>query len=147
MNPKKAKDFKKPTAEEINLSEDLVSKFIDFYWERVRKTVVQLEHPAIEILNFGTFKIKHWKIDETIEKYKNRIGDAGGKFSAYKSQIEFLDRINKLDRLKKIEQEKELKFKEKRDARKSKTNMESPLPDMGGLEEQPDQEGTCRKDS
>jgi nucleoid DNA-binding protein len=136
LNPKKAKDFKKPTAEELGLSEDLVSKFVDFYWEKVRKTLTELEYPSIEILNLGTFKIKHWKINETVENYKNMIERMSGKFSVYKRQMEFLSRINKLESLKKQVEEKEVKFKEKKDARKNKDNLEKQEPDTSGLPEQ-----------
>ena len=37
MIPKKAKDFRKQTAEDTGYSKELVNSFLDFYWERVRK--------------------------------------------------------------------------------------------------------------
>lgn len=147
MNPKKAKEFKKPTAEELGLPEDVVSKFIDFYWDRVRKYMVNLEYPALEISNLGTFKVKHWKIDETIENHKNTIQRVSGRFTAYKMQMDLLDRINKLDKVKKVIEERELKFKEIRNARKAKNNMEEQASNMGGLEEQTDQETSSGENS
>ena len=146
MNPKKAKDFKKPTAEELDLSEDLVNKFLDFYWARVRKAITNLEHPAILIYNLGTFSVKHWRIPETIEAHKKTIENAGGKFAAYKRQLDYQDRIEKLTAIKEIVDKRELKFKEIRDARKAKDNMEEQAPDMGGLEKQDDQEQPGRDD-
>lgn len=147
MNPKKAKDFRKSTAEEVDLPEDLVNKFIEFYWVRVRKAITELEYPAISIYNLGTFSVKHWRIPETIEAHKKTIQNAGGKFAAYKRQLDYLDRINKLDKIKKLVDIRELKFKEIKDARKIKNNMEEQAPDMGGLEEQSDQETFSGEDS
>jgi len=138
LNPKKAKEFKKDTAEEAGLPEDLVNKFIDFYWARVRKGITGLEYPAILIYNLGTFSVKHWKIPETIEAHKKTIENAGGKFAAYKRQLDYLDRINKLEAIKKQVDIREIKFKEIRDARKAKNNMEEPSSDMGRSNEPSD---------
>ena len=136
MVPKKAKDFKKPTAEELGLPENLVNDFITFYWERVRKYMSELEHGAIQIPNLGIFKVKHWKIDETVEKHKATIIRVEGKFAGYRMKMDLTDRIEKLEKIKSLVQEREVKFKEIRDARKNKDNLEKQEPDTSGLPEQ-----------
>jgi hypothetical protein len=144
--PKKAKHFKKPTAEELNMPDDLVSKLIDFYWEKVRKIMSGLECSEIYILNFGTFKVKHWKIDEILEKHKTSIVGAEGHFAEYAMKMDLTNRIEKLQKIKKEVQERELKFKGIRDAREDKRNMEKQNPDNSGVNEQDLQEGSCGED-
>ena len=136
MVPKKAKDFRKAVAEELGLSEDLVDNFINFYWERVRKHMTNLDHGALQIPNLGVFKVKHWKIDETVEKHKATIIRVEGKFAGYRMKIDLTDRIEKLEKIKSLVQEREVKFKEIRDARKNKNNLEKQEPYTSGLPEQ-----------
>lgn len=136
MIPKKAKDFKKPTAEELGLPEDIVNDFINFYWERVRKYMAELEHGAIQIPNLGVFKVKHWKIVETVEKHKATIIRVDGKFAGYQMKVDLTNRIEKLEKIKSLVDEQELKFNEIRDARKNKDNLEKQKPDTSGLPEQ-----------
>jgi nucleoid DNA-binding protein len=133
--PKKAKEFKKATAEDLGLSENLVNNFIDFYWQRVRKLMSDLEHEAIQIPNLGTFKVKHWRIDETVEKHKATIVRVEGKFAGYQMMVELTKRIEKLEKIKELVEKREVKFKQIKDARKNKDNMEEPGSDMGRLQE------------
>lgn len=135
MVPKKAKEFKKATAEDLGLSENLVSNFIDFYWQRVRKLMSDLEHEAIQIPNLGTFKVKHWRIDETVEKHKATIVRVEGKFAGYQMMVDLTKRIEKLEKIKELVEKREVKFKQIKDARKNKDNMEEPGSDMGRLQE------------
>lgn len=135
MVPKKAKEFKKATAEDLGLSENLVNNFIDFYWQRVRKLMSDLEHEAIQIPNLGTFKVKHWRIDETVEKHKATIVRVEGKFAGYQMMVELTKRIEKLEKIKELVEKREVKFKQIKDARKNKDNMEEPGSDMGRLQE------------
>lgn len=136
MVPKKANDFKKSTAEELGLPENLVSDFIDFFWDRVRTHMSELNHETLQIPNLGTFKVKHWKIAEMVEKHKETIIRVEGKFSGYRMKMDLTDRIEKLERIKILVEKRELKFKEIRDARKNKDNMEEQGPDTSGLHQQ-----------
>ena len=135
MVPKKANEFKKLTAKDLELPDNLVSDFIDFFWDRVRTNMTQLNHESIQIPNLGTFKVKHWKIDETVEKHKETIVRVEGLFSAYKIKVDLADKIEKLERIKQLVEKREVKFKQIKDARKNKDNMEEPGSDMGRLQE------------
>jgi len=134
--PKKAKDFKKSTAEDLTLPEELVSDLINFYWAKVRNHISNLEYEAIEITNLGTFKVKNWIIDETIVKYKQYIDRMHGKFSEHIVKKELEERMQKLEKIKSLVEEREIKFKEIRDARKNKNNLEEQGPDTSGPPEQ-----------
>lgn len=135
MVPKKANEFKKSTAEELGLSEKLVSDFIEFFWDRVRTHMSELNHETVQIPNLGTFKVKHWKIDETVEKHKATIVRVEGKFAGYMMKVDLTDRIEKLEKIKEAAVKRELKFKEIKDARKNKNNLEEQSSDMGRLQE------------
>jgi len=134
--PKKATNFKKTVAEELKLPENLVNDFIDFFWDRVRTHMSNLNHESIFIPNLGTFKVKHWKIDETIENHKLTMIRVEGRFSAHKMRMDLGDKIDKLEKIKKIVEERELKFKKIKDARKAKDNMEEQDSNMGGSDQQ-----------
>ena len=138
MVPKKAKDFKKSTAEELDLPEDLVNKLTDFYWEKVRKRITDLKYKNLSIINLGKFRVKHWKIDETIERYNAIIKKLDGKFTRYNIKKDLEERIEQLTKIKDLAQEETNKFKEIRENRndkKSKKNVEQQSSDMGRLQE------------
>ena len=126
MIPKKAKDFIKLTAQKTNQSEDLVKAIINFYWKTIREEIVSMEHLNISVANLGTFKVKHWKIDDVINKYNNKIKKFDGDFKYFNSKKKLEDRIAVLENIKKQVEENKIKFetiKKKRDEQ-SKNNME-----------------------
>lgn len=71
--PKKAKEFIKPTADELGVSEELVSDLASFFWSDARKAIVEMRGHQIYVANLGTFKIKPWKLDEVIDRCKAYI--------------------------------------------------------------------------
>lgn len=147
MVPKKAKDFIKPTIEETGYSEELVNSLIDFYWSKVRKDMSDLVHPNILVPNLGTFKIKHWKLDETKEHYQKILDRIEGKFSKYKMYKAINDKVERIDNLKVLmEKDKERLDKIKLKKNESiNNNMEEQVSDMGGIQEQDIQEQQSRK--
>ena len=147
MVPKKAKDFIKPTIEETGYSEELVNSLIDFYWSKVRKDMSDLVHPNILVPNLGTFKIKHWKLDETKEHYQKILDRIEGKFSKYKMYKAINDKVERIDNLKVLmEKDKERLDKIKLKKNESiNNNMEEQVSDMGGIQEQNIQEQQSRE--
>jgi hypothetical protein len=145
--PKKAKDFIKPTIEETGYSEELVNSLIDFYWSKVRKDMSDLVHPNILVPNLGTFKIKHWKLDETKEHYQKILDRIEGKFSKYKMYKAINDKVERIDNLKVLmEKDKERLDKIKLKKNESiNNNMEEQVSDMGGIQEQNIQEQQSRE--
>lgn len=132
MLPKKAKEFKKSVAEDLNLSEELVEDVLDFYWEKIRKMITTIDENSIEILNIGTFKLKTWKLDETIEMYKAIIKRLEGSFGKYAVKREYEQRLEKLEKARDRASEEKgrlTKIKEERNAEKNKDNMEEQTSD------------------
>ena len=68
MKPSKAKDFIPEVANETGISEDAVAAIINFYWREVRKSLSGLKHSRVHITNLGDFVVKHWKLDNKIDK-------------------------------------------------------------------------------
>lgn len=68
MRPKKAKEFIPIVAEQLDLPQDCISDIVYYYWEEMRKSLSSLKHQRIHATNLGDFTIKHWKIDDKIDK-------------------------------------------------------------------------------
>ncbi len=147
MVPKKAKDFRKATAEDTGYSEELICSILDFYWTRIRKEISDLTYPSINIPSLGTFKIKHWKLDETIEHYDQILGRIDGNFSKYKMAKDIRDKVEKIKNIKELKAIEDSRLnikKEKRKHDKLENNMEEQSLDMGRVHEQDLQEGSNR---
>jgi len=117
MIPKKPRDFIKPTAERLELPESLVDKVSSFYWKSIRKGLLSLDNAAVNVLNFGTFKVRYKRINEEIFKYENYIKHFDpdkSTFSRHVLKEECENNINKFNALKlKIEAEWERKLKKR----------------------------------
>jgi hypothetical protein len=71
LKPRKSKDLIPIVAEELNLSQQMVSDVTSFYWQEIRKSLSSLKHSRIHVTNLGDFTIKHWKLDDKIDKLEN----------------------------------------------------------------------------
>ena len=109
MKPIKAKTLIPEVASENNLSEELVSAVITFYWQEVRKALSSLKHSRVHITNLGDFVIKHWKLNEKtikLEKFEemNRLKGLQKMTARFKT-VETLYDLNALKVM--MEQEKQ----------------------------------------
>jgi nucleoid DNA-binding protein len=68
LNPKKAKEFIPQVADSVKQSEELVEAIVRFYWQEVRKALSSLKHNRVHITNLGDFIVKHWKMEEKIQR-------------------------------------------------------------------------------
>jgi hypothetical protein len=68
LKPRKSKDLIPIVAEELGISQQMVSDVTSFYWQEIRKSLSSLKHARIHVTNLGDFTIKHWKLDDKIEK-------------------------------------------------------------------------------
>lgn len=66
MRPRKAKEFIPQVAEQTELSQEVVSTVLSYYWQEVRKSMSALKHSRVHLTNLGDFVIKHWKVDDKI---------------------------------------------------------------------------------
>ena len=71
MKPRKSKELIPIVAEELGLSQQMVSDVTSFYWQEIRKSLSSLKHARIHVTNLGDFTIKHWKLDDKIESLEN----------------------------------------------------------------------------
>ena len=148
MIPKKAKDFRKQTAEDTGYSKDLVNSFLDFYWERVRKELSDLVYPKILIPGLGTFRIKHWKLDETKEHYEQILNRVEGNFHKYAMFKDITDKVQKIEAIEAELLKEKIRLTNKKTLRKNeniKEDMGEQVSDMGGIQEQNIQEKQNRE--
>jgi hypothetical protein len=144
--PKKPTEFYKKTAEENNVSEELVADLISFYWKEVRRVMSNCEAHNVIVEGLGTFKVKYWKIKEVLLKHENILNkykidvEAGEKISFYKFSIlkdvqENMNKILELEKMIEADNLKKQSVKQKRYDQKVKNNLEEPGADMGRLQE------------
>ena len=55
MLPKNNKHFIKPTADKLDVDVELVEDAVRFFYSEVRKTLVEMKGPNIQIENLGSF--------------------------------------------------------------------------------------------
>lgn len=117
MNPKKPKDFIKPTAEELGHSETLVDNVTGFYWSTVRKALSELESPSIAVTNLGTFKVRYKKIQALEKRHQIYLDNLEADHMTFNKHT--LQNISKkkLEGLENIKKQMEAEFKRKQEVR------------------------------
>ena len=141
MRPRKAKEFIPKTAENLNLSENLVEDVIDFYWQEIRKSLSSLKHQRVHVTNLGDFIIKHWKIDnkiDSLEKWEETNKQKG--MQQISARFKTAENLFELKEIKKVideeGQRKDFIKLHKKVANVSKgkhnKNLESKRPDRRG---------------
>lgn len=71
--PKKAKELIKPTAEILGYDEQLVERFVNYYWKALRKDITSCNYINIFIRNFGTFSVRTKRVKKLLEKYERQL--------------------------------------------------------------------------
>lgn len=119
MNPRKAKTLIPAIAKETGCSEELVQAITSFFWEDVRKAVVDLRAPQIYVEKLGTFVIKDWKLPETeaqyvqqLENYRKKTEENRMTFQKFASQKDTELRLEKLRNVIQLSNENKLKRKQ-----------------------------------
>jgi nucleoid DNA-binding protein len=138
LNPKKAKDFIKVTANKTGQSDKLVAAVVNYYWKNIRQDIVNMEYMNISVANLGTFKVKHWKIDEIVTKYTRAVNKLDGEFKKFHIKKKLEERIALLENIKKQALETTEKFNKIKNLRneQSKNNMEKQNFDSKGTDQQ-----------
>ena len=73
MLPKSSKHYLQPTADLLNVDQQLVEDLISFYYSRLRKALSDLDAPNIRVENIGTFKAKNKKLKELYVRYSKHL--------------------------------------------------------------------------
>jgi len=114
MRPKKAKEFIKPTALNMNLSESMVEDVISFYWSAIQKALSNIESASVTVAGLGIFKVRVKKIKKLQARYTKYLENTDLESMTFnKHSVKKLAEF-KLERLSIIEKdlEKERKKKE-----------------------------------
>ena len=108
MNPKKPKNFIKPTAEVLGLSEALVDDAVGFYYSAVRKALSELESPSITVTNLGTFKVRYNRIpvfEKRYQRYLDNLEAEHMTFNKHTLQIISKQKLEGLEKVRELMQE------------------------------------------
>jgi hypothetical protein len=128
MNPKKSNKLYKEVSEELNLTEDLVQDFIEFYYKEIRKNLTDLLHPRINVDGLGHFVAKTFIIRKAIPKYQKFLEvQSTETFAEYFNKKNTETKLNALINLEikltEIEHKKEI-FKQTKYDKYTKDNLE-----------------------
>lgn len=115
MNPKHHKEFRKGIAEKVNVHQDVVDDFVDFYYAKLRRSLSNLTYPSINVFGLGTFNIRKKKLSEGIKKNKSFLGNLEkNTYDGYAKHIPIKEKLKNMEdamsEIKKIE-EKKAEFK------------------------------------
>lgn len=120
MRPKKAKEFVKPTAHDLDLPESLVDDVVSFYWSYMQKTLSNLESVSVLVSGLGTFKVRKTKIARLQAKYNQHLKYADMGDMTFNKHSIIKNAEFKLERLKALEKEFEEELKKKEEIRKKR---------------------------
>lgn len=135
LNPKKPKECVKQTAEALGTDENLVQDIVDFYWKEVRKALSDLRGPRVEVANFGTFRIKSWKLQEAKDDYQKVLAKHNPEkmtFQRHAVRAEVEQRMEQISKMQKMVEDdrcRKQQIKEKRNAEESRRNTQTPEAD------------------
>ena len=79
MKPTKGKDLINKTANELDLSEELVKDVIDFYYSTVAKKLESLEYPTLYLHGLGTLRLSMRKLRRDIKGLKRLLESPHGE--------------------------------------------------------------------
>ncbi len=137
MNPKSYKEYLQSTADQLNVSKSAVEDSIDFFYSRVRKSLIDMKHKNVHVHNFGTFKTKKSELDRLYKKYKNHLSilENPETFSQMKIKKDVEEKFQKVMGLYKIineESKRKTQIKRSKYEFKTNDNLEEPERDPGG---------------
>jgi len=135
MLPKKSEHFIKPTADKLDLDIELVDDAVSFFYTCLRKSLVEMKGPNIQVENLGSFKAKANELPKLASKYKKHLDVLEPETfnqMAVKKDIEVkLERVLNLTKMIGSERFRKQQFINKKNERKANQNMEQPEGDSG----------------
>ena len=103
MNPKTYKKFKENIAEEVGVHPNVVDDFVAFYYILLRKNLSQITYPRIYVEGLGTFVLRKQKLDKSIKRNKDILGNLGKQtYNAYEKTIAVKEKLENLERAQKM---------------------------------------------
>jgi hypothetical protein len=143
--PRKPKEILEKVVKENGFDESFTNDAVSFFWTELRKNLSEMAEPSITVSKLGIFTVKHWKIDEFVDAFKNGLDNADAmtwQQATYRKAME-KQHENFLRLKDKIESEFDRKNQKKktREEYESAKTMGEQIQDNGGSPEQCDQEG------
>lgn len=106
MNPKKAKKFEEDIAKEVEVHPQVVEDFIKFYYDLLRKHLSNLTYPKIFVQGLGTFVIRRKKLNSSIQKQKDILGNITKQtYKGYEKMVAVKDKLEKLNNMQAMHDE------------------------------------------
>lgn len=123
MIPYKYNKLFTEVSEELSINEDLVDRFITFYYKEIRKHLSELSHTRLNIDGLGQFMIKPKSVSKLINRYEKSVESSDDySFASYFNKKRLESRLEDLNKIQqKIEEEanKKRKFLEEKYGSKS----------------------------
>jgi nucleoid DNA-binding protein len=127
MIPKKANKLYKQLAEDLDIEEDLVDKFIEHYYKEVRLALTNLSEPRINLDGLGHFVVRSALVKSSIPKITDKLSNHDtSTFNAYhnKKGLELkLEQLKVLEKKIDIEEERKTNYKNIKDESSIKNNL------------------------
>tara|TARA_R100001015_G_C4628062_1_gene187998 strand:- start:2086 stop:2445 length:360 start_codon:yes stop_codon:yes gene_type:complete len=103
MNPKNYKNFYDDIAKESEVHKDLVSDFVFFFYDKVRKNLSNLTSPKIALPNLGTFSIRINKLKKSIQRQQDILGNLDKtKFTGYDKSVPVKKKLESMKNILKV---------------------------------------------
>lgn len=113
MTPKKAPDLYTQLSEELDISESLIEKIVEFSYKDLRENLSGLKHPRVNVLGLGHFIARRKKVEIMMERYtKNLSNHSTSTMKAYHNKKTLEEKLDKLKVLHKIILEEEARKNE-----------------------------------
>ncbi len=118
MIPKKSSLLYKELSEEMDLPQDLIQDFIEFYYKEIRSNLTGLKHPRVNVDGLGQFVVRTHAVRKAIPRLKKILETHDTTtFSAYFNKKMLEDKVEALENVEKqivsLEQKKEAIQKQK----------------------------------
>lgn len=100
MRPIKASSLKEGIGKEVGVHQNVADDFINFYYEEVRRSLVDLDFPSIYVENLGMFSIRRNKLKSKIRMFQSILESINketysgfAKFEEVKESLENLEKV------------------------------------------------------
>lgn len=114
MLPKNSKHYIIPTAEELDISADLVEDVVGFFYRTVRTHLSDLKSDNLMIENLGSFKVKAKELPKLYAKYTHHLSvisdDTFNQMSIKKDVTQKLEKVIALQKLMNANKKRKTEF-------------------------------------
>ena len=100
MKPKSHKFFFEEVANEVGVHKDVVDNLVTFYYNKIRKSLSELEDTHISVASLGTFTLRKSRLEKTIKRNKDILGNLEKMtFDGYDKSIPVKEKLKAMEDL------------------------------------------------